>query len=140
MNGSVLFLCTGNSCRSQMAEGWLRHLAGSRFEVASAGTQPVGLNPHAVRVMKDIGIDISRHHSKRVDELSGVRFDHVITVCDRAKESCPTLPGAKSLMHWSFVDPAEAEGSEEDRLNVFRQVRDAIGARIKEFLHNVAPE
>lgn len=137
MTSSVLFLCTGNSCRSQMAEGWLRHLDGSRFEVASAGTHPVGLNPRAVAVMREIGIDISRHRSKRLEELSQRRFDFAITVCDRAKETCPIFPGATSVLHWSFDDPAEAEGDEEARLAVFRRVRDEIAERVREFIQQV---
>ena len=136
MRRSVLFLCTGNSCRSQMAEGWLRHLAGDRFDVASAGTHPVGLNPRAVTVMKEVGIDLSRHRSTRVDELMGRRFDSVITVCDHAKETCPTFPGATSVLHWSFDDPADAQGEEEARLAVFRRVRDEIAQRVWEFVGN----
>ena len=130
---SVLFLCTGNSCRSQMAEGWLRHLAGDRFDVASAGTHPVGLNPMAVEVMKDVGVDISRHHSKSIEEFKDRVFDVVITVCDQAQESCPIFPHAQSLLHWSFSDPAAATGSFEDRVKVFRHVRDQIAQHIKRF-------
>lgn len=137
MTRAVLFLCTGNSCRSQMAEGWLRHLDGSRFDVASAGTHPVGLNPKAVAVMREVGIDISRHRSKRLDELSERRFDFAITVCDRAKETCPIFPGATSVLHWSFDDPAEAQGDEEARLAVFRRVRDEIAERVREFIQKV---
>jgi arsenate reductase len=131
---TVLFLCTGNSCRSQMAEGLLRHLAGDRFETASAGTHPAGLNPGAIAVMREIGIDISRHRSKSLGDFAGRRFDHVITVCDRARESCPTLPGATSVLHWSFDDPAAATGSEEERQAVFRRVRDEIEREIRRFL------
>lgn len=134
MTRSVLFLCTGNSCRSQMAEGWLRHLDGVRFNVASAGTHAVGLNPRTVTVMKEAGVDISRHRSKRVDELLGQRFDYAITVCDRAKETCPIFPGATSVLHWSFDDPADAQGDEEARLAVFRRVRDEIARRVREFI------
>lgn len=137
MTRAVLFLCTGNSCRSQMAEGWLRHLDGSRFDVASAGTHPVGLNPKAVAVMREVGIDISRHRSKRLDELSERRFDFAITVCDRAKQTCPIFPGATSVLHWSFDDPAEAQGDEEARLAVFRRVRDEIAERVREFIQKV---
>src|SRR5206468_11270643 len=115
MKKTVLFLCTGNSCRSQMAEGLLRHLAGDRFEAASAGTHPAGLNPGAVAVMQEIGIDISSHRSKRVDEYMDSRFDYVITVCDRAKETCPLFPADASQLHWSFEDPAAAQGSAEER-------------------------
>lgn len=130
----VLFLCTGNSARSQMAEGLLRHLGGDRFEAASAGTHPVGLNPLAVTAMKEIGIDISGHRSKHLRGYRSERFDHVVTVCDRAKESCPIFPGTSSMLHWSFEDPAAAQGSEEDRLAAFRDVRDRIKRRILLFL------
>lgn len=136
----ILFLCTGNSCRSQMAEGFLRHLAGKRFEAASAGTHPSVLNPGAVLAMQEIGADISGHRSKNVAEFLGEQFDYVITVCDRAKESCPVFPGAKATLHWSFDDPAETTGSEEDRRRVFRRVRDEIGARIRDFLGTAGPE
>ena len=125
---SVLFLCTGNSCRSQMAEGTLRHAAGDRFEVVSAGTRPAGLNPTAVEVMRETGIDISNHRSKNLDEFLGQRFDWVITVCDAAKEACPLFPGASRQLHWSFEDPAWQE------LAVFRRVRDEIQARIRAFV------
>lgn len=127
----VLFLCTGNSCRSQMAEGLLRHFAGDRFEAASAGTQPSVLNPGAVAVMKEIGLDISRHRSKGLAEFEGQGFDYVVTVCDRAKESCPVFHGAATTLHWSFDDPAEAVGSPEEKMAVFRRVRDEIASRIR---------
>lgn len=133
MKKTVLFLCTGNSCRSQMAEGLLRHLAGERFEVASAGTHPVGLNPGAVAAMREIGIDISMHRSKRVDEYLDMRFDYVITVCDRAKETCPIFPASSVQLHWSFEDPAAAQGPAQARSAVFRRVRDEIAGRIKQF-------
>ena len=132
----VLVLCTGNSARSQMAEGLLRHIAGDRFEVFSAGTRPAGLNPNAVAAMAEIGIDISRHRSKSVDELSGQQFDYVITVCDNAKESCPIFPGTARRLHYSFPDPAAAQGSGEEKMAVFRRVRDQIGERLREFLRN----
>lgn len=134
MKKKVLFLCTGNSCRSQMAEGWLRHLAGDRYEAASAGTQPAGLNPGAVEVMRELGIDIAAHQSKHLNQFLGVRFDHVITVCDRAREACPIFPGASSMLHWSFDDPAAARGSDEERRAVFKRVRDEIAERIRLFL------
>ncbi len=137
MNHKVLFLCTGNSCRSQMAEGLLRHLAVDRFDVASAGTHPAGLNPNAVAVMQEIDIDISHHRSKRIDEFLGERFDYVITVCDRAKETCPLFPVASSQLHWSFDDPAAAQGSAEERRAVFRRVRDEIAGRIRSFVDEV---
>ena len=134
MKTRVLFLCTGNSCRSQMAEGFLRHFAGDRFDVASAGTRPAVLNPGAVKAMREVGVDIAQHRSKSMDEFVGQRFDHVITVCDRARESCPIFPGATRLDHWSFDDPAEATGTSEERTAVFRRVRDEIAARIQRFL------
>jgi arsenate reductase len=134
MKKRVLFLCTGNSCRSQMAEGWLRYLAGNRFNVASAGTHSAGLNPGAVEAMREIGVDISRQESKRVERFFGQQFDYVITVCDRAKEACPTFPGARSLLHWSFDDPAAAQGTEEERRAVFRRVRDEIAQRIRQLV------
>ncbi len=136
----VLFLCTGNSARSQMAEGFLRHLAGDRFLVASAGTHPAGLNPYAVEAMREIGIDISHHVSERVDTYLGERFDQVITVCDRAKESCPMFPGTPTLSHWSFEDPAAATGPFEERLAVFRKVRDQIEQRVRLFIEQEATE
>lgn len=130
----VLFLCTGNSCRSQMAEGLLRDLAGDRFDAASAGTHPAGLNPRAVEVMIEIGIDISGQRSKPVDEFLAQPFDYVITLCDTARDACPVFPGAASRLHWSFQDPAAAQGSTGERLAVFRRVRDQIAARIQSFL------
>lgn len=134
----VLFLCTGNSCRSQMAEGWLQHLGKDRFDVYSAGTHPVGLNPGAVEVMREVGIEISGHRSKHVEEFSDQRFDAVITVCDRAKESCPLFPGGGTVLHWSFDDPASAVGTSEERLAVFRRVRDEIQEKIRRFMQRGA--
>src|SRR5258708_22989800 len=116
MKTSVLFLCTGNSARSQMAEGLLRHFAGDRYEVFSAGTQPVGLNPLAVEAMREIGADISAQRSKRVSEFDGVPVSAVVTVCDRARESCPIFPMAGKTGHWSFDDPAAPPGRHEGRL------------------------
>lgn len=136
MKKRVLFLCTGNSARSQMAEGHLRHLAGDRFEVFSAGTHPVGLNPKAVAAMKEIGIEIFSHRSKSVDELAGQEFDYVITVCDSARESCPIFPGGANRLHYSFQDPAAARGTADEQMQVFRRVRDAIGTTLREFLRN----
>jgi arsenate reductase len=132
--GRVLFLCTGNSCRSQMAEGWLRHLAGDRFEVASAGTRPAGLHPDAVLVMREAGVDIAGHRSKNVSEFLQQPFEFVITVCDSAKEACPYFPGKVQRLHWSFPDPAASSGTYEERLAVFRQVRDQIANRIRDFI------
>lgn len=134
MKKRVLVLCTGNSARSQMAEGWLRHLAGDCFEVASAGTRPVGLNPNAVQAMAEVGIDISSHRSKSVDDFTGRPFDYVITVCDSARESCPVFPGPGKRLHHSFEDPAAAPASEQ--LAVFRKVRDQIRAYLEEFVGN----
>ena len=135
MKPTVLFLCTGNSCRSQMAEGWLRHLAGHRFDVVSAGTDPVGVNPLAIAAMAEVGIDISSHRSKRVDEVLGrCSADQIVTVCDQAKEACPVVPGESSVLHWSFDDPAAAQGSDSDRATVFRRVRDEIAGKISEWL------
>ena len=116
-----------------MAEGILRHLAGDRFEVESAGTDPSHVRPEAIRVMAEIGIDISSHRSKSVDEFAGQKFDFVITVCDNAKESCPIFPGETDRIHWSFDDPAAAEGDEDLRLSVFRRVRDEILDRLRDF-------
>lgn len=130
----MLFLCTGNSARSQMAEGLLRHLAGDRFQVASAGTNPAGLNPYAVEAMREIGIDISHHVSERMETYLEETFDHVITVCDRAKESCPIFPGCPTQLHWSFEDPAAAQGTYEQRLATFRAIRDQIERRIRRFI------
>lgn len=133
MKQRVLFLCTGNSARSQMAEGLLRHLAGDRYDVSSPGTHPVGLNPGAVTAMRELGIDISAQRSKRMDEFVDQAFDYVITVCDRAKESCPRWPHTERLLHWSFEDPAAVPASAEERRKAFRTVRDEIKARIEEF-------
>lgn len=133
MKARVLFLCAGNSARSQMAEGWLRHLAGEQFEVFSAGTHPVGLNPGSVEAMAEVGIDISHHRSKTVAEFVGQPIDHVIMVCDRAKEFCPTWPAPTHLLHWSFDDPAAVADAAERR-GSFRRVRDEIALAIRKFL------
>ena len=127
----VIFLCTGNSCRSQMAEGWLRHLGGEEFEVFSAGTHPAGKNPLALRAMEEVGVDIARQESENLDKYVDQSFDYVITVCDRAKETCPIFPGGDRQLHWSFDDPAEAEGSDEERMPEFRRVRDEIRERVE---------
>jgi arsenate reductase (thioredoxin) len=129
----VLILCTGNSARSQMAEGLLRHDAGDRFAVESAGTKPDQVRPEAIAVMKELGIDISGHRSKSVDEFAGKKFDYVLTVCDNAKESCPVFSGHANRLHRNFEDPAAFEGSEEDRIAVFRRVRDEIRHYLKDF-------
>jgi len=131
----VLILCTGNSARSQMAEGLLRSLGAHRFEVHSAGTHPSIVRPEAIKAMKEKGIDISHHRSKSVDEFVGQNFDYVITVCDNAKENCPVFPAKTNRIHWSFDDPAAVEGDEETRLKEFRRVRDEIENRFREFLN-----
>jgi arsenate reductase len=131
----VLILCTGNSARSQMAEGLLQALAGDRFEVFSAGTRPVGLNPNAVAALREIGIDISDHRSKSVDEFAGQSFDYVMTVCDSAKESCPLFPGGGERIHRSFSDPAAASADQQPA--VFRQVRDELRNWLETLVRNV---
>ncbi|MBZ5513400.1 MAG: arsenate reductase ArsC [Acidobacteriia bacterium] len=133
----VLILCTGNSARSQMAEGILRALSKGEIEVASAGTHPSCVHPLAVEALREIGIDISQHRSKSVDEFSGQRFDVVITVCDRAQESCPVFPGAPKRIHWSYDDPAAVEGAPEEKLAAFRRVRDDLAVRLSSFLDAV---
>jgi arsenate reductase len=129
----VLILCTGNSARSQMAEALLRHDAGDRFDVFSAGTRPSRVRPEAITVMRELGIDISSHRSKHVDEFAGQSFDYVLTVCDHARESCPVFPGRAVHVHRSFDDPAVVEGSEEERLRVFRRVRDQLREYLRTF-------
>jgi arsenate reductase len=130
----VLFLCTHNSARSQMAEGFLRALGGDRFVAASAGTEQTTVNPLAIRVMAERGIDLSGHTSKRYDGLVDERWDYLITVCDDANERCPFMPGAHRRLHWSFRDPSRATGSDDERLRVFRQARDEIEARLRGWL------
>ena len=130
----VLFLCTGNSCRSQMAEGFLRHMAGDRFEVFSAGIKPTQVNPLAIKVMAEAGIDISKHRSKSAMEFIGQKFDFVVTVCDNAKQTCPIFPGKYEKIHWDLEDPAEAQGTEEERLVFFRRIRDEIKNNVLAFI------
>jgi arsenate reductase (thioredoxin) len=130
----VLFLCTHNSGRSQMAEGLLRHLAGDRFEAMSAGTEATRVRPLAIRAMEEIDIDISGQESKTLDRYLEEAFDYVITVCDDANEACPYFSGAKRRLHWSCEDPSRAEGTDEERLRAFRRVRDRIRERIEEDL------
>ncbi|MBA4114857.1 MAG: arsenate reductase ArsC [Rubrobacter sp.] len=130
----ILFLCTHNSARSQMAEGLLRHLAGDRFEVHSAGTEATSVRPEAVRVMAEVGVDISGQESKTLERYLGETFEYVITVCNDANEACPVFPGARNRLHWSFEDPSRATGTDEERLEVFRKVRDRIRSRIEEEL------
>lgn len=123
----ILILCTGNSCRSHLAEGLLRAAAGDLFNVQSAGSKPAGyVHPLSIKVMQEIGIDISKHHSKHMDEFLSQKVETVITVCGNADQACPVFPGQVNRHHWPFVDPAHAQGSEEEILNVFRQVRDQI--------------
>jgi arsenate reductase len=130
----VLFLCTGNSARSQMAEGYLRHVASNEFEPLSAGIEPKGLNPLAVEAMKEIGIDISHQTSKDVREFLGQAIPYVITVCDNAQARCPIFPRTYKFLHWSLGDPAEAVGTHDEKLAVFRRVRDEIARRIRQEL------
>jgi arsenate reductase (thioredoxin) len=130
----VLILCTGNSARSQMAEGLLRNMAGDRFEAFSAGTRPVGLNPLAVEVLREIGIDISHHRSKSVDEFAGQNFDFIITVCDNARESCPVFSGGGQRIHHNFPDPAAFSGCRQSA--AFRQVRDLIRPWLEQFVRD----
>ena len=132
----VLILCTGNSARSQMAEGLLRHDAGQRFEVESAGTKPSSVRPEAITAMCELGIDISGHRSKSVEEFDGQHFDYVITVCDSARETCPVFSGAAEKLHHSFEDPAALNGSEEERLALFRRVRDELRFYLAAFEQN----
>lgn len=134
----VLILCTGNSARSQMAEGLFRQEAGRLYQVFSAGTKPSLVRPEAIAVMREIGIDISRQRSKSVEEFSGQELDLVITVCDNAKESCPVFPGRTQRLHWPFEDPVAVTGPEEQRLSAFRSVRDQLRKRIQLFLDGAA--
>ena len=136
MKKNILFLCTGNSCRSQMAEGWMRHLHGDEYNVYSAGIETHGLNPDAVRVMKEAGIDISMHKSKLVSALSDITFDYVVTVCGHAEENCPYFPGKTTRIHKGFDDPpglAKGIEDEEKKLEPFRRVRDEIKSYLTDF-------
>lgn len=135
----VLFICTHNSARSQMAEGFLRHIAGDAFEAASAGTEPGALHPLAVEVMAEAGIDISGQRAKSVDDFVQQRFDYVVTVCDDAREACPYFPNAVNRLHWSLPDPAAAGGTREERLAVFRDVRDEIKVRVEQLVKDNVP-
>ncbi|MEM7008697.1 MAG: arsenate reductase ArsC [Thermodesulfobacteriota bacterium] len=133
----VLFLCTHNSARSQMAEGILRSLYGDKFEVFSAGTEPSRVNPYAIRAMNELGIDISTHKSKNVQCYDGVNMDYVVTVCDNAKESCPTFFGAQNTIHHDFRDPSQFRGKDEEILSGFRVIRDEIKAWIESTFQNI---
>lgn len=136
MKQRILFICTHNSARSQMAEGLLRHLAGDRFEVFSAGTQATSVRPLAIRAMNELGIDISEQQSKTLDRYLNEPFDAVITVCDTAAEACPIFPASGQHLHWSFEDPSKATGTPDEQLAVYRRVRDEIRSRIQgELLH-----
>lgn len=136
----VLILCTGNSARSQMAEGLLRHMAGDRFEVASAGVEPSHVRPEAIEAMREIGIDISGHRSKSVDEFVDENFDYLITVCDNARESCPVFSNAVTRIHRRFDDPAAVRGNDEQRLAAFRRVRGEIAEWLDEFVTRIAAD
>ena len=133
----VLFLCTHNSCRSQMAEGILRQLYGNKFKVFSAGIKPSGVNPYAIKCIAEVGIDISKHKSKSVERFLGKRFDYVITVCDSAKENCAFFSGGVKYIHWNFIDPVNATGSEQEIMAVFREVKGEIRNRIKEAFREI---
>ena len=130
----VLFVCTGNSARSVMAEALLRHHGAAAFEVHSAGTEPKGINPLTLRTLTDAGIDASWAHSKSVTEFLDQRFDYVVTVCDQARQSCPLFPGVHETLHWGYEDPAAAEGSDEERMAVFRRVFIGLSGRINQFI------
>jgi len=130
----VLFLCTHNSARSQMAEGFLRAMAGDRFEAGSAGTEKTSVNPLAIRAMAERGIDLGAHTSKVYADVALASWDYLITVCDDANERCPWVPGSVKRLHWSFPDPSRAPGTEEERLAVFRRVRDQIQERLTDWL------
>jgi arsenate reductase len=129
----VLFVCTGNKARSQMAEGLLRHFAGDRFEVHSAGTQPSGLAEETVAVMREIGIDVSGQQSKHVEGYAGQSFDYVITVCDSARQACPIFPGDGRRLHWDVEDPADTEHGGASRVDAFRKARDVLRGHVEEF-------
>jgi arsenate reductase (thioredoxin) len=133
----ILILCTGNSARSQMAEGLLKHITKNEYEVYSAGTKPSPVRPEAIRVLAEIGIDISANRSKSVDEFADEEIDYVLTVCDHAKENCPYFPAKTQLIHHSFADPAAIEGDEEIRLSAFRQARDEIKEYLEKFVSEI---
>lgn len=135
----ILFLCTGNSARSQMTEGWARHLAGSRFEIHSAGTTPTGLNPLAVEAMKEKGIDISQQRPKQLTEVP-TPADYVVTLCAEADAACPVLPARRLRLAWHLADPAAVSGNSEQKLEAFRAARDEIERRLREFLSHEEPE
>jgi len=134
----VLFLCTHNSARSQMAEGLLRAAAGDHYQALSAGTEATGVRPEAIRAMAELGIDISAQHSKTLERFLGQRIDWLITVCDQAREACPTLPGVANQLHWSVEDPSAVTGTDDERLAAFRAARDDLARRIEAFLSESA--
>jgi arsenate reductase len=134
----VLFLCTGNSARSQMAEAWLRQLGGERFTVFSAGLEPHGVNPFTIQVMEETGYDMSDHRSKHLEEFIGkIDFDYLITVCGNADERCPVFPGMGTRIHWPFEDPAAYQGTDEEKLAFFQNIRDQIQAKIQDWLEQL---
>jgi arsenate reductase (thioredoxin) len=129
----ILVLCTGNSARSQMGEGLFRHEGQGAYAVESAGTKPSLVRPEAIEAMRELGIDISGHRSKSVDEFAGQPFDYVVTVCDNARDACPVFPAGTARLHWSFEDPAAKQGTDQERLDEFRRIRDQIHARVRAF-------
>lgn len=133
----ILVMCTGNSCRSQIAHGYLQNMLGDKAEVYSAGVETHGVNPRAISIMKEDGIDISSHTSNHIDEYAGIDFDYVITVCDHAKESCPIFPSSAQQLHQNFPDPAKVTGSEEKIIQVFREVREMIKEYCLQFTENI---
>lgn len=137
MKPAILVLCTGNSARSQMGEGLFRYYVGDRYEIRSAGTKPSLVRPEAIAAMAELGIDISHHRSKSVDEFLAREFAYIVTVCDSARENCPYFAGSATRLHWSFEDPAAVEGDDAARLAAFRRIRDQISARVEEFSKSV---
>jgi arsenate reductase len=136
MKKQVLILCTGNSARSQMGEGILRHEGGESYDVFSAGVKPTHVRAEAIAAMQEVGIDISGHRSKSVDDLAGQSFDYVITVCDNARDNCPVFPAKATQIHWSLEDPAAVEGTAEQRLAAFRRIRDELRGHVTTFLRD----
>ena len=136
MKKNVLVLCTGNSCRSQIAEGFLKNMTGENAQIYSAGVETHGVNPRAIKTMNEVGIDITDHTSNHIDEFKDINFDYVITVCDNARERCPYFPTEAIKMHYNFPDPAKAEGSEEEVMKQFAEVRNMIEAYCKDFVKN----
>jgi arsenate reductase len=133
---SILILCTGNSARSQMAEGLLNHITKGAYKVYSAGTKPSSVRPEAIKVLAEIGVDISANRSKSVEEFVDKEIDYVLTVCDNAQENCPYFPAKTKMIHYSFDDPADAKGDENERLDLFRRVRDKISRYLEVFVKN----